>query len=430
MTYFTVAAMLTNAASAPFPTGDTANEFLQRIETIRRSGVLGRSRLMQRLFDFLAEASHAGRAPKESEIAYSVFDKPADFASDADAAVRVYIHRLRRKLDDYARDHGRPGEARLALARGEYRLVLIGPAVSGRSPAVEPPRRTWAVRVAVAALALLALAGWGFGGQLRERLSDDGAVRASAVWAPFAASRFPVLIVVGDYFIFGESDDGMEVNRLVREYSVNSTEDLDAFLMQHPEKAARYVDLGLSYLPTSSAMAVSRLTRVFESRRSVRVVRATQVTPQMLKTYDIVYVGYLSGLGPLRATLLSGSRYEPGDSYDELIDVRTHRRFVSQAALGPVRGGAYRDYGYVSVFEGPVGNHIAVVAGARDVGALAAAEQVTSRAGLADLRPVAEGRHAFEAVYEVQGEGDVNLKARIAALTPRDAPGAWGAAAR
>ena len=66
----------------------------------RASGDLGRSEPLIRLFDFLLERSLVGRVPKEIEIAQEVFGKTADFDVMADASVRVYIHRLRRKLGD------------------------------------------------------------------------------------------------------------------------------------------------------------------------------------------------------------------------------------------------------------------------------------------------------------------------------------------
>ena len=54
------------------------------------------------------------------------------------------------------------------------------------------------------------------------------------------------MIVVGDYYLIGETDDSMGVNRLIREYSVNSKNDLDHYVQEHPEIADRYMDVGLA----------------------------------------------------------------------------------------------------------------------------------------------------------------------------------------
>ena len=65
---------------------------------VRASHVLGRSPLMHRLFDFLLECSLAGRTPKEMEVGVEVFGKQVASEGAPDAMVRVYIHKLRRKL--------------------------------------------------------------------------------------------------------------------------------------------------------------------------------------------------------------------------------------------------------------------------------------------------------------------------------------------
>src|SRR5215471_1282178 len=91
---------------------------------IRASGILGRSPLMQRLFDFLLECSLANRAPKEIEVAMDAFGKGTDFDVSQDAMVRVYVHKLRRKLEDFYARPGTDDAAHLAIPKGEYRFVV------------------------------------------------------------------------------------------------------------------------------------------------------------------------------------------------------------------------------------------------------------------------------------------------------------------
>src|SRR6185436_16665710 len=93
-------------------------------ERIKASGVLGRSPLMQRLFDFLLECSVAGKAPKEIEVAVDAFGKGAEFDVSQDAMVRVYIHKLRRKLEEFYVGPGSAEPVRLSIPKGEYRFVI------------------------------------------------------------------------------------------------------------------------------------------------------------------------------------------------------------------------------------------------------------------------------------------------------------------
>src|SRR5688572_17538334 len=92
-------------------------------ERVRASGVLGRSRLVQRLFDYLLECSVTGKSPKEIEVAVNVFGKDGGFDVSQDAVVRVYIHKLRRKLEEYYEKAASEEPARLVIPKGTYRFT-------------------------------------------------------------------------------------------------------------------------------------------------------------------------------------------------------------------------------------------------------------------------------------------------------------------
>lgn len=96
-----------------------ADSLREKAARIRESGALGRSELIQRLFDFLVEQSAAERTPREMDIAVEVFGRTGDFDVSQDASVRVYIYRLRRKLDEYYAGPGRDAPVRLSIPKGE-----------------------------------------------------------------------------------------------------------------------------------------------------------------------------------------------------------------------------------------------------------------------------------------------------------------------
>ncbi|MGH8260877.1 MAG: hypothetical protein ACREUG_14450, partial [Steroidobacteraceae bacterium] len=113
-------------------------------ERIRASGVLGRSRLIRHLFDFLVDCSLTDRAPKEIEVAIDVFGKDARFDVSQDAMVRVYIHKLRRKLEEFYTGPGRGDPQRLAIPKGAYRFVIEPVPVPVEAPEAQPapPQRS------------------------------------------------------------------------------------------------------------------------------------------------------------------------------------------------------------------------------------------------------------------------------------------------
>ncbi len=389
------------------------------ITRVRESGLLGRSRTLSRFFDFLV-AQPPQAAAKESEIALSVFGRGASFSTDQDAVVRVYAHRLRRKLDEFNDRSPSPFGVRLSLPLGEYRIAadtVTEPPASTETP----PRQRWWILAAMAAL--LVVVGTLIG---VTRVASQDPARQQP-WAALAHDRLPLVIVVGDYYLFGDSGDGMEIQRLVREFSINSKDQLYAYMMRHPESSGRYADLGLTYLPLSTTAALQNVMPLLPRDKSVRIVPASGFSPDLLKTADVLYLGHLSGLGVLKETAFAASRFSFGETYDEIVDRRTHRRYEGEAGADAAGGLMYRDYGYVASFAGPAGNRITIIAGTRDASAQGVAEAATRIDSLRELARATGKAGSFEALYEVHGKGAVDIDTRLLLASPLDAPKIWSA---
>ena len=261
-------------------------------------------------------------------------------------------------------------------------------------------------------------------------LTDLGRIRNQPVWSAILRDDRPIVIVVGDYYLIGETDDSMEVKRLVREYSVNSKSDLDNYIEQHPEVADRYMDVGLRYLPIAVAFALRDVMVVLapENRR-ISIVKESDLDANNLKSADIVYIGYLSGLGKMQDLVLTGSRFKVGESFDEPVDKQSRLTYVSQTSsqiLGPPTPSgqqtSYHDYGFFTEFRGPGGNAILVISGTRDEGVQQTADASTSLDKLQELGRRVETGRPFEALLEVSAFDGVNLSGRFLLPSNRDAP--------
>ncbi len=390
------------------------NQLHAQAEQIRASGVLGRSHLIRRLFDFLVDCSLTDRAPKEIEVAIDVFGKDAQFDVSQDAMVRVYIHKLRRKLEEFYAGPGRGAPQRMVIPKGAYRFV-IEPAEA--APEELPPpklRRSWVPGVLGASLLVNVLALLAFG-YLRWHSSPDelSALRQTPVWSRLLNDDRTIFIVLGDYYIFGETDPSMKVQRLVREFSINSPADLDQYLMIHPELANRYLDLQLNYLPIAAGYGLRDVMPLLApAHRRIRVALASELSPAVLTSANVVYIGHLSGMGMLHDLVFAGSRFTTGKSYDELIDHVTGQHYLSEAAV-PRGEEKYHDYGYFATFTGPSGNQIVVISGTRDEAVMHTAEAVTQPQTLDQLTSSAHDAQSFEALYDVYGMDRMNLGGKL-----------------
>jgi hypothetical protein len=169
------------------------------------------------------------------------------------------------------------------------------------------------------------------------------------------------------------------------------------------------------------AFALRDVMPVLETgKRRVSLSMVSDVTPAMLKSSNIVYIGYLSGLGIMQQLVFAGSRFAIGQSYDELLDTKTKHLYISQTASQNIgvpqssgKESSYRDYGFFSSFHGPGGNTVIVISGTRDEGVRQTAEAFTSPAKLRELGRQADAAAPFDALLEVSALDGVNLSGKV-----------------
>jgi hypothetical protein len=396
--------------------------FDAEVAKLRAAGLGGQGGRLADLFDFLADRGPDAPSATQAEIAEAVFGQALVDADDA--SVRVYVHRLRKKLEDHYRANPVPaGGAMLELPAGTYALRLVGgDLLAETDPAVEsappPPSlsarlpRTW---LALAAMLLVAVfaAGWLIAGR--------GQGVPNPVWQPLAASDRPVLVVLGDYYLFGEIDPvAPEEGRLIRDFRVNSPADLINMQESEPERYGNAEDVGLNYLPFQAAYALEDLAPLLAAQgKAVDIVPASQVTIDMLNSHDVVYIGLLSGMGLLEDITFADSTLRLGESYDEIYDRRANRRWVSDEARRLAAPVFYRDYAYVARFTAPGGALVTVVASERVTG-LRGIGPIVTGADLPDELASAARGGGFEALYQITGQQGADLSDRLVLARARE----------
>jgi hypothetical protein len=356
---------------------------------LRASGVLGKPGPLLRLFDYLLERSLAGDAPREIEIALDVFGKPHGFDVSQDAVVRVYVHKLRRRLDEYY-SRCSPLAERIVVPKGEYRLVMQRHepvAVHENPPQASQARpkvvaRPWHRRTVliVALLGAVAL-GAAIAAVLlmTPRDVELRAVRESPIWAPLFEDELPITIVLGD--------------------SVPAS------------------------LPGAAALALHDIMPLLSMKKDVRMMLMSELKGGMLKDTHIVYVGYLSGMGVLRGPVFNASRLVPGESPDVLIDSADNEQYRSSA--GARAEARYVDYGYFATFPGPKRNRVVVIAGTGDTGLRTVAEMLSRPAEPAALTRKLGAAPALESLYEIYGVAQVGVHAKQVFAAPLVAARIW-----
>lgn len=384
---------------------DVTRLFDDEIARLRAARVPGESGRVRALFDYLAARGPDAGSTTQDELACEVFGQETSDADDA--TVRVYVHRLRKKLEDFYAANG-AGErgARVVLPSGIYALRLEG--VEAARPRAGTSRRSrpgtlGAAAAVLAVLALVALFAW------TQRTGVP-----NALWEPLAASERPVLLVLGDYYIYGEIDPVRpEQSRLIRDFRVDSEQDLAALQEAEPDRYGYAEDVGLTYLPFSAAYGMQQIVPVLkESGKQVEVIAASALEPDMLNRFDVVYVGLLSGLDLLEEQAFAGSTLRVGESYDEVVDRESGQVWTSDEARSLGSPAFYRDYAYIARFTATTGAQVVIIASQRETGLRGISPLVVAGELPPEVAEVANGA-AFEALVQVTGQQGADLDDRL-----------------
>lgn len=401
--------------------GDVNPEAVRRhLEKLCGSAQLGRSETSRKLATYLVERSIRNDPPKETEIALDVFGKNASFNGAEDSVVRVGVRTLRQKLAEYYAGTGRDDELHFVIPKGGYRLDVVARAETpaSRHPVPDGGGRhrawAWTAGVALALLAGSLVANLYLWHRYRPVTDDPSvaSVRSSAVWADMVASRRPVTIVLGDLFMYTQSDPETGRTLTVRDTGINSSEELRAFLASHPAFAAERGKRYVTMIQKSAALGMASILRIVDGPgRRVTVTVRDELQADEIRNNDIIYLGPMVRLGPLAGYYQLGSRYRYNAATASLTDTVTRKVFLPQGTLGS----QHTDYALAAKFSGPTGNHILIfTSGARNAGLLQILRTLTSPEGLTRFEARSRTQsgavpRSFEALLTVTGYKQTDL---------------------
>lgn len=386
--------------------------FAAEVARLTAAGVAGEGGRLRDLFDYLAARGPDAPSASQADIADAVFGQTASESDDA--TVRVYVHRLRKRLEDfYAKDAGAPGTRRLTIPAGSYALRHADD-LDGQGGSARSRWRQLAPAALLAVLVLAAAAGLG------RWSAGPAAPAANAFWQPFVDSDRPVMVVVGDYYMFGEINAfHPDRSRLIRDFRIDGPTDLARAQEEEPERYEMAEDVGLTYLPLSSAYALREIMPVLAARgRRVGLMPASELTGETVRDFNIVYVGLVSGMGLLEDVTFTGSSIKVGETYDEFTDTVARQRYTSEEARRLASPVYYRDYAYVARFREPGGALVAVIAGNRDT-ALRGVAPIMAGTLPDEVGDLAASDEAMEGLFQVTGQQGADLSERLLAVRAR-----------
>lgn len=438
-----------NGSNAPLAANLDPEQLRSLVNKIVQSGALGRSKAYVDLLHYLCESSISGTTPKEVVIAIDVLGKDSDFDAKNDSLVRVYMHKLRQKLELYYQQQGQLDEYRLEIPVGRYTLFAVQQTSTsenqtGETKELSQARKkttlylTWALAAFGILLAANLITHLFSYEEPPSQASQFTKLAKNPIWAPILADKEPVLIVIGDYYIFGERQQAGKADRLVREYHINTSKDLELHMMEAETKGERstYYNLNLFYTPRAISFVLKDIIPVLSANgKTVSIRMNSELTASDLKSNHILYIGYISAMKELQGLAFNASAFTVGSSYDELININTGKRHVSEE-INPGDSDTFVDYGMLSSFPMLSGHQMMLISGTRDTGLMHMAQIVTSNRYLSTISETISNSSShnngsinsvsFEAFYKVIGFDGTNFDAEQLYIGPLDHNRIWG----
>jgi len=250
-----------------------------------------------KLLNYLVQASLQGITPKEVTIAHEVFNKGADFNPAEDTTVRVHIHKLRKKLDEYYQGEGQADDIRILIPKGHYRVKVVEKIK--RENAVTSKKIN---KITVILLVSLSLTIGYIILDKRYLEQNDQFLETiyfeDPIWKQFFGNGYATSIVIGDFLVFHEYNQQLNRSRRIQDYEINTKDELEAYIQNYPQNYPEEWVLG--EIPHNSLKNIIDIQLVFLSfQQNLEINFTTEIDIDFIKNKNIIYIGEFKNLRAL-----------------------------------------------------------------------------------------------------------------------------------
>lgn len=353
--------------------------------TLLASELLKHSKHSQALLTFLLNCSIEGVTPKEITIASQVFNKDQHFNPGDDPLVRVHVHNLRKKLDEYYQTEGKTDRYRLEIPKGQYVVRIIDLAEKKKWSVWVKKKikelKFYPVLLGLLSILCLFLILKNF--QIDQKLKKYQIVDAQdPVWGGFFNNNNETMIVCGDHFFYTVPIPWDKRSVHIRDTWVNSEEDMSHIV--YPPNETRLKPSGQTYFPYACMWSLPGIIKVLNSSpRQLMMRSSSQLTATAIEEQNMVYIGNIKSLGLLSHYVeLANLHYD----IRKRILYHTIGSDTVQYVLEANEDAYHKDYAIIIKWQGPRANSILLVSSFFTIGVKEACRYLTEHELLMQLQ--------------------------------------------
>ncbi|MCK5539180.1 MAG: winged helix-turn-helix domain-containing protein [Bacteroidales bacterium] len=237
----------------------------------------------KKLLDYLVKKTLAKEYIKEAHIAIDVFGKEGDFDPTIDSTVRVYIGKLRNKLEKfYLSEDSENAKIKISIPKGHYSVNFES---IKKNSKLNRLKFVSALFMFIS-LALVITFAVHLIDDENDLFSDSKSAAKSAVWKEYSNSDIPTLVVVGDFFFMRKRIE--EDMYFVRNSEINSSED---FLLSQLDTSG-YEEYRHTYTPSEMSASISSfIPHLINNKEVFKIKQASLLTWEDVNSNNIIFVG-------------------------------------------------------------------------------------------------------------------------------------------
>ncbi|MBD3195388.1 MAG: hypothetical protein GF317_10050 [Candidatus Lokiarchaeota archaeon] len=365
------------------------------------------------LLKYLIEKTEKGVSPKEKDIATEVLEKGDDFDPIIDTSVRVYIYRLRKKLNDYYKNEGHLDKVRISIPKGEYHVEFSKHKQNKDQNHRHRNNLPLTIVTIILFMSLSALI-YLWHDYLSFQKSLKIIDKHNDIWSPFLNSERSTLLVLGDHFFYASRENNdYSTDKHIRSHKINNMDDFNEFLA-HKQNSSniQYFKDDEYFLDPYCVQTLIYMNPIFYGvRKNFEIKMASRVIWDDFRNYNIIFVGSFKTLGIFN-TLFNNLhiKYELFPLPNKIIitDSLSNSMEIFNTSITKQPPLFRREYSMIATMPLPNNNVILLLCGFNYIGVEMALKTVTIPERLKKceanlIKEFGSIPSFFEMVYQVEG---------------------------
>lgn len=387
------------------------HKYSRIIAKIIASKSFGNSNTYSNLLQYLVTSTLQKNIPKETTIASEIFGK-TDFDPSQSTLVRVYLYNLRKKLGTYYSKEGKKDQIIVEIPKGSYEVCFVERKLIKKNKTKFLGNKIPIVLTLLLVLSLL------YNAFLYPKKYDYHPVNKDGLWKDLFMGKKPLMVVLGDLFIYEEVNLTKGTEKIIRDPSINSIPDFDEFTLGKQEPNLTLEPLNYSLLIYNSASWIKDLSEIFVyDGHDFTIRNMRRFNPKELQDNDFMVLGMIKTFGIFKDYLKS-AMFSYNNMTDSIVyyDQQNNKETVYRPSGDP--NGHHTDYGFITKVPGPNNNNIYLIGGIWDTAASQSLKYFTSpklldQLEMGLLEKFGDLPKYYQILVEVKGLDRMELSSKI-----------------